>query len=120
MENLVSRGQRRKQWRSFNSATAVSRGKLPSPVRRPRRTPARFNSATAVSRGKLRFYRIASAAGVRLQFGHGCEPWKTIAQGITGATTNKLQFGHGCEPWKTPELLRQRRQLDRASIRPRL
>ncbi len=44
----------------------------------------------------------ASPCCGELQFGHGCEPWKTFAK-TPGAVSQaaKLQFGHGCEPWKT-------------------
>ncbi len=60
-----------------------------------------FNSATAVSRGKpLRQDRVTDR-DARLQFGHGCEPWKTAGTARNDSPQGELQFGHGCEPWKT-------------------
>ncbi len=80
-----------------------------------------------------------------LQFGHGCEPWKTLwsskfhllrIRGFNSATavsrgklgfdqpspraTHVLQFGHGCEPWKTVGFSAPRIIVIDASIRPRL
>ncbi len=43
-----------------------------------------FNSATAVSRGKPNYVTYGKWDGA-LQFGHGCEPWKT-RQTITSPT----------------------------------
>ena len=43
-----------------------------------------------------------------LQFGHGCEPWKTKNCGRSRESNSRLQFGHGCEPWKTQDVMRQR------------
>ncbi len=43
---------------------------------------------------------------LRLQFGHGCEPWKT-SFAIAGRREKfALQFGHGREPWKTMAAVR--------------
>ncbi len=60
----------------FNSATAVSRGKLMRTILSWVLRES-FNSATAVSRGKLEARQPQVNASERLQFGHGCEPWKT-------------------------------------------
>ncbi len=43
-------------------------------------TGAPFNSATAVSRGELKLACRASLQAEGLQFGHGCEPWRTPAR----------------------------------------
>ncbi len=74
-----------------------------------------------MSRGKPVLHGVLADTSGRLQFGHGCEPWKTSAPGAVMLPGLWLQFGHGCEPWKTavehdaidPE------EID-ASIRPRL
>ncbi len=55
-----------------------------------------------------------------LQFGHGCEPWKTRSRLRPELPDSLLQFGHGCEPWKTRKEACVRHFAEKASIRPRL
>ncbi len=102
MENGGSGGSGGRVTLRFNSATAVSRGK---PRRSPPSSPSEpsFNSATAVSRGKRPNTKRGWEGAAELQFGHGCEPWKTAVMPSTcRQSARPLQFGHGCEPWKTP------------------
>ena len=61
----------------FNAATAVSRGSLRGPPGPDELRPADFNAATAVSRGSRGGDDLLDPRGVRLQCGHGCEPWVT-------------------------------------------
>ncbi len=55
-----------------------------------------------------------------LQFGHGCEPWKTLNRLLMPSAGRSLQFGHGCEPWKTAVQFPLILLTILASIRPRL
>ncbi len=54
-----------------------------------------------MSRGKHFVDKKIEGGLDKLQFGHGCEPWKTQISSMWTRTTAGLQFGHGCEPWKT-------------------